>query len=315
MTEPLITDESINKTFGGKDEYVKVFYLERNANNTYRLKEQFNTQRKIEHAFEGKNDEESRNMRDGLYYMAGDVLFIRDRINSSMFHPRISSQFGYMYSRLSKQQQQAYNLLYDDYFYKRHNQFWYDEAMKKLPCLIQATKMLVCAEDLGMVPDCVPWVMDRLRILSLEIFSMPKDSSSEFGVIENYPYRSVATISTHDMPTLREWWEEDYARSRRFYNNVLKIDGTAPEVLPGWLAEEIVSRHLYSPSMMCIISLQDWLAIDDKLRYSDCRKERINVPANQHHYWRYRMHITIGQLKKQHKFNSLVHDLIVHSER
>ncbi len=58
---------------------------------------------------------------------------------------------------------------------RRNNQFWYQEAMKKLPKLVQATRMLVCAEDLGMVPDCVPWVMDELKILSLELQSMPKD--------------------------------------------------------------------------------------------------------------------------------------------
>ena len=78
--------------------------------------------------------------------------------------------------------------------------------MKKLPKLVEATRMLVCAEDLGMVPDCVAWVMKQLRILSLEIQSMPKDPQVRFGVLTANPYRSVCTISSHDMPTLRQWW-------------------------------------------------------------------------------------------------------------
>ena len=33
------------------------------------------------------------------------------------------------------------NRLYNDYFYRRNNQFWYQEAMKKLPKLVQATQI------------------------------------------------------------------------------------------------------------------------------------------------------------------------------
>ena len=83
--------------------------------------------------------------------------------------------------RLDWKEKDAFNRLYNHYYYQRHNQFWYQEAMKKLPILTQATSMLVCGEDLGMVPDCVPWVMDQLQILSLEIQRMPKNPKHEFG--------------------------------------------------------------------------------------------------------------------------------------
>ena len=73
--------------------------------------------------------------------------------------------------------------------------------MKKLPQLTQSTRMLVCGEDLGMIPDCVAWVMNDLRILSLEIQRMPKNPAEEFGRLNEYPYRSVCTFSTHDMST------------------------------------------------------------------------------------------------------------------
>ena len=242
-------------------------------------------------------------------------LFLVDHKRSDRWHPRIAVQYQEAYEQLSEEQKYCFNELYSDYFYRRNNQFWYTEAMKKLPKLVQATRMLVCAEDLGMVPDCVPWVMNELRILSLEIQSMPKDPTTRFGKLSHNPYRSVDTISTHDMATLRQWWDEDEERSQTYYNTTLRRGGAAPRPLPGWLAKDIVSRHLTSPSMLCLISFQDWLSIDEKLRLPDENAERINIPANPRHYWRYRMHLTIEQLLAADELNNEISTLIIQSGR
>ena len=242
-------------------------------------------------------------------------LFLVDHKRADRWHPRIAVQFNEDYEKLNDEEKYNFNRLYNDYFYRRNNQFWYQEAMKKLPRLTQATRMLCCAEDLGMVPDCVPWVMNELRILSLEIQSMPKDDKVRFGHLSQYPYRSVCTISTHDMPTLRQWWDEDWDRTQDYYNSMLHRGGGAPHPLPGWLAKDIVSRHLTSPSMLCLLSLQDWLSIDEKLRLPDANAERINIPANPRHYWRYRMHLTIEQLMQSDEFNETIKTLIIQSGR
>ncbi len=243
-------------------------------------------------------------------------LFLVDHKRNDRWHPRIAVQYQEAFEQLSDEQKFCFNRLYNDYFYRRNNQFWYQEAMKKLPRLTQATRMLVCAEDLGMVPDCVPWVMNELRILSLEIQSMPKDSKYRFGRLSHNPYRSVCTISTHDMPTLRQWWDEDYERTQDYYGaSTLHRSGEAPHPLPGWLAKDIVSRHLTSPSMLCLLSLQDWLSIDEKLRLPDANAERINIPANPRHYWRYRMHLTIEQLMAADELNNEISTLIIQSGR
>ena len=242
-------------------------------------------------------------------------LFLIDHKRTDRWHPRIAVQFQPAYEELNDAEKDNFNRLYNDYFYRRNNQFWYQEAMKKLPKLTQATRMLVCAEDLGMVPDCVPWVMNELRILSLEIQSMPKDDKVRFGHLSRNPYRSVCTISTHDMATLRQWWDEDEERTQDYFNTMLYRGGAAPHPLPGWLAKDIVSRHLTSPSMLCLLSLQDWLAIDEKLRLPDQNAERINIPANPRHYWRYRMHLTMEQLMKEEDFNNEVSTLIIQSGR
>lgn len=242
-------------------------------------------------------------------------LFLADHKRSDRWHPRIAVQYHEDYEKLDDGEKYNFNRLYNDYFYRRNNQFWYSEAMKKLPRLTQATRMLVCAEDLGMVPDCVPWVMNELRILSLEIQSMPKDDKVRFVHLSRNPYRSVCTISTHDMATLRQWWDEDEERTQDYYHTMLGRSGAAPHPLPGWLAEDVVNRHLASSSMLCLLSLQDWLAIDEQLRLPDANAERINIPANPRHYWRYRMHLTIEQLLQANEFNETVKTLIVQSGR
>ena len=234
-------------------------------------------------------------------------LFLVDHKRNDRWHPRIAVQYQEAYAQLNDGEKYCFNRLYNDYFYRRNNQFWYQEAMKKLPKLTQATRMLVCAEDLGMVPECVPWVMNELKILSLEIQSMPKDPTTRFGHLSRNPYRSVDTISTHDMATLRQWWDEDEERTQSYFNEMLYRGGPAPHPLPDWLAKDIVSRHL--------LSFQDWISINGALRLPDENAERINIPANPRHYWRYRMHLNIEQLLAADELNEEISTLIIQSGR
>lgn len=315
FTRPFITDWVFDRVFHERAGEVKEKYLDRLDDERYQMKPEVDTQRKVEALFADATDEKELWLRDGLYALISDVLFVRDHTNPGVFHPRISAQLDFIYESLYDNDKAAFNRLYNDYFYRRNNQFWYQEAMKKLPKLVQATRMLVCAEDLGMVPDCVPWVMDELKILSLELQSMPKDPSVKFGHLSRNPYRSVCTISSHDMPTLRMWWDENIQRTQEYYNTMLYRQGPAPHPLPGWLASDIISRHLTSPSMLCILSIQDWLATDEALRLPDANAERINIPANPKHYWRYRMHLNIEDLAADKRFVQNITEMISQSGR
>lgn len=315
FTRPFITDWVLDRMFHERAGEVKEKYLDRLDDERYQMKPEVDTQRKVEALFADVTNEKELWLRDGLYALISDVLFVRDHTNPGVFHPRISAQLDFIYESLYDNDKAAFNRLYNDYFYRRNNQFWYQEAMKKLPKLVQATRMLVCAEDLGMVPDCVPWVMDELKILSLELQSMPKDPSVKFGHLSRNPYRSVCTISSHDMPTLRMWWDENVQRTQEYYNTMLYRQGPAPHPLPGWLASDIISRHLTSPSMLCILSIQDWLATDEALRLPDADAERINIPANPKHYWRYRMHLNIEDLAADKRFVQSITEMISQSGR
>lgn len=310
FTEPFIADWVIERMFGDRAAMVRQTYLESKGNGLYRMRNEYDTQRKVEAAFADKTSQDDITLRDGLYSLISDVLFVRDLRDPNKFHPRICVQYDYIYESLYDSDKSVFNVIYNEYYYRRNNHFWYREAMKKLPKIVEATRMLACAEDLGMVPDCVSWVMDELRILSLELQSMPKDPSVRFGILERNPYRSVCTISSHDMPTLRQWWDEDDGRTQDYYNSMLCTYGVAPHPLPGWLARDIIARHLQSPSMLCILSIQDWLSVDEHLRLADADAERINIPSNPRHYWRYRMHVNIEDLIANDDFNQNIISLI-----
>ena len=310
FTTPFIARWVVDRVFGIHADEVVEKYLDHKHDDIFALKPEYDTERKIEAVFKGKDSMDDVWVRDGLYALVSDVLFVRDDNDPNKFHPRITAQLNFMYEALYDSDKEKFNRLYNDYYYRRNNNFWYNEAIKKLPVLVQATRMLVCAEDLGMVPDCVAWVMDQLRILSLELQQMPKDPKVKFGILSRNPYRSVCTLSTHDMPTLRQWWDEDYERTQVYYSSMLYRGGAAPHPLPGWLARDIIANQLTCPSMLCILSLQDWFALDEKLRLPDADAERINIPANPRHYWRYRMHIDIEDLIADKEYNDAIKELV-----
>ena len=316
QARPFIMEWLLTDFFGEFTAEAKERFLNDLGYGRYELKEFVDTQKKVVEYFakEEKNDKNDR-LENALLGLLDDVLFIEDATEKGKFHPRISGQHTYSYRALSEYEKWCYDRLYNDFFYRRHNEFWYGKAMWKLPPLLDSNSMLTCAEDLGMIPDCVPAVMDELQILALEIQRMPKDPKVEFGNTWSYPYYSVCTTSTHDMPGIRAWWESDKAMSQRFYNNVLHEGGEAPYFAEPWICSKILDLHLNSPAMLCVLPLQDWLSIDGSLRRKNPNEELINIPAISRHYWKYRMHITVEQLMSETSFNDSLINMINHSGR
>lgn len=308
---PYIHESFLAQVFGPHTNYVKENFLQATETPAiYHMRPGFETQREVERFFSGRNDEDSTWIRDGLYTLIDNVLFVKDIKEEHKYHPRIGVQRDSVFRSLKEEEKNAFNDLYNQYYYHRHNDYWYQQAMKKLPRLTESTRMLVCGEDLGMIPACVPSVMNELRILSLEIQRMPKNPMEEFGHLNEYPYRSVCTISTHDMSTLRGWWEEDYQQTQRYYNSMLGHYGAAPIIATPELCEEVVRNHLNSNSVLCILSFQDWMSMDGKWRNPNVQEERINVPSNPRHYWGYRMHLTLEQLMEAKELNEKIGELI-----
>ncbi len=314
-TTPHITRAVLDDLFGPQADSIIAQCLTPVAPHRYALRPAYATERHIADAFAGRHTADDVALRDALYRLVSDVLFVADATDASRYHPRITAHSTYAYAALGEADRQAFDRLYDDFYYRRHNRFWHEEAMRKLPTLVEATRMLVCAEDLGMVPACVPDVMAELRILSLELQQMPKTYGLAFGRLADNPYRSVCTFSTHDMAPLRQWWDEDEARAQRYYHEVLHREGPAPHPLPAALAADIVRLQLQCPSMLCVLLLQDWLAVSDRLRLADGDAERINIPADPHHYWRYRMHLNIEDLLADADFCRTISTLVADGGR
>ncbi|MDO5665443.1 MAG: 4-alpha-glucanotransferase [Bacteroidia bacterium] len=304
MTKPFIHEAFLSDIFGEYTAEVIKKYLDVSAWQRFNLKKEYDTQQKIQQYFSKKTDEKSLKIRDGLYALCNEVLFVRDRVNHNRFHPRITAQYSYSYQYLDDNVKGAFNRLYDDFFYHRHNYYWREQAMKKLPELISSTPMLVCGEDLGMVPDCVHSVMNELQILSLEIQRMPKNVNVLFSDLNSLPYLSVATTSTHDMSPIRLWWEENKEIIQKYYNEILNREGKAPSKCTPELCQQIVQQHLSSTAMWVILPWQDWISVSGELSRENPCEERINIPANPEHYWRYRMHISLDDLLKETAFNT-----------
>ncbi len=317
FTEPYITDELIDRTGDGNiTRDIRERYLERLDNGRYRLRPEVATQRKVLEAVGCLPDPAMRDkISTALMVLIDQVLFIEDPVEKGKYHPRISADKTDIYRALDDEQRRRFDTLYEDFYYHRHNDFWRGKAMSKLPPLIEATGMLTCAEDLGMIPQCVPDVLDRLKIIALDIQRMPKEFGRQFGDPLAYPYMTVCTTSTHDMSGLREWWEENRALTETYYRDVLHHNDKAPWFATPAICEEIVRLHLDSSAILAILPLQDWLSIDGRLRRDNPLEERINIPANSRHYWRYRMHLTLEELIDSTDFNKRLRDLIDRSGR
>jgi 4-alpha-glucanotransferase len=303
-TKPYITDAVLWEVFGYDNELVKSMFLINHKDGTYGLKNGFETQRQVEQHFASLDqDVYHEKIKKGLFSLISNIILFDADGTGSYFHFRYGIESTSSFKSLEFSTQQQLRSLYSHYFFKQQDDFWKKEAYNKLPALKRVTNMLVCGEDLGMVPGCVPEVMQQLGLLSLEIQRMPKNPATAFFHPNDAPYLSVVTPSTHDMSTIRGWWEEDKGKIQEFYNHELGQWGDAPYYCEAWINKAIVLQHLYSPAMWSVFQIQDLMGMNEKIRREDPLEEQINVPANPNHYWCYRMHTTIEELMSADDFN------------
>jgi 4-alpha-glucanotransferase len=281
---PYITDTILGELFGNYAGMMKDQLMQPLPDGRYQLLPAYSTQRKVAESVLPEA------MKTILYALIADVLFIKvTDSGKTLYHPRYDMAATRSFAALDANSKEALAALYHDYFYLRQESCWRREALEKLPLIKRATHMLICGEDLGMVPACVPGVMQALGILSLEIERMPKSGDVLFADISKAPYLSVLTPSTHDMSTLRGWWKENTSVSRKYYQQQLQHTGPAPATAMPELIREIISRYMASPAMWRIFQVQDLLAAEAPESNEHPDTERINIPAVASYYWRYRI--------------------------
>jgi 4-alpha-glucanotransferase len=321
MCEPYIREYFLKEMFDNLTDQVKKQFLDEYSPGKYKLKPDFDSQRKIEEYLtpgpDTSNEESSRMLflKRGLFSLVSEIIFIRSSYGPTGYFPRNGVHATRSFQELEPQFRSIIHDIYIDYFYRRNENFWSQKALTKLPVIKNATDMLLCGEDLGMVPSCVPEIMNKLGILSLEIQRMPKNPAFEFGNTGTYPYLSVATPSSHDTSTIRGWWEENRDISQKFFNQILGNSGNAPIGCEPNIVEQIINQHLFSPSMWAVFPIQDLFGMSDQLRTPDANSERINLPSNPNHYWRYRMHVTMESLLKHKEWNQKIREMVETSGR
>ena len=316
FTTPYITAELLQARFPERHALLQATFLEPQGSGLLQFKSGYQTQREVAQFYhaQGWMPERATELLQ-LQLLQCEVLLLEDPDAPGHYHPRIRLQESGSFEALPIFLKHAFSALHDDFFYRRHDEFWRREAMVKLPELMSTTQMLICGEDLGMLPNCVAPVMSQLEILSLEIQRMPKAFGALFVEPEATPYFSVLSSGSHDMSTLRGWWQENRTLTQQFYETMLAGHGEAPVECRAVVVEQILTQLLHGNSMWTIIPWQDYMGMDARLRRADVAAERINDPANPNNYWCYRMHLTLEQLLQEQLFNERLRYLVRASGR
>ncbi|MGI4864752.1 MAG: 4-alpha-glucanotransferase [Janthinobacterium lividum] len=322
LCEPYIRWHLLERTFGGEAQTVLDEFMTADQYGAIQFKPHVASQRQIETYIDEEiklhpeREEYLLRVRPGLYHFVNEVLFLP--AGNDFYHPRITLNKSASYAELDGEdtKRRLYDDIYVDFFFSRHEEFWREQGLVKLPPVRYATNMLIAGEDLGMVPASVPGVMKQLGMLSLNIQRMPSNPKTEFGHPNDAPYLSVVSPGSHDMSTLRGWWEEDRVRTQRFFETTLgHWRQLAPYYAEPWVIREIIAQHLHSPAMWAIFPLQDLLAMDNHLRRANPHDEQINVPSNPQHFWKYRLHVPLEELNDAAGLNEPLRALVEESNR
>jgi len=298
LIKPYVRHHIIEELFGSLAVEVACKYFTERGDGLLEFREQYASERAILGIQPRPGSpawlvEEVDMTRRGLITLLKNVLLLENPMEPGTFLPRFGMEDTISWRHLDAHAQEALRDLSEDYFHRRQDALWSANAMRTLPALMNATRMLVFGEDLGFVPACVPPVLHDLGLFGLRIQRMSAEKGDEFGDPAQYPYMTVASPSCHDVSTVRGWYEEDEERRGRFWTAALGRSGPAPAVCTPAIIRDVVRQHMEAASCWVVFPLQDILALSPKYMTRPAAEEMINDPTNPKHYWRYRMHVLL----------------------
>jgi 4-alpha-glucanotransferase len=308
LVSPYWSKESWEKKFGKHADFLAEQLLDNG-----KFKNRFQNQKAIQQWFYCHPD--SKECEQGILDLLTEVILLEDDRIPNHYHFRINMMETESYKALDTREQEILKKAYFDFFYERQNKCWIDAAYEKLNAICGSTRMLICAEDLGMVPELVGPILHDMEILTLQVQRMPTQANEHYAHPAKAPYLSVVMPSTHDMSPLRSWWQELNLNRELFWHDQLGMTGSAPGIMHEKLIEAIILSHLRSPAMWAIFLIQDLLALQVDLVNPDVNSERINDPVNPDHVWNYRMHITIENLQQDVVFKNKLQFLLQQNQR
>ena len=321
LCEPYITEELLHSMVDDKELEAEVTerFFEKSVGNRYKFRERYASESalmalKSRPGLPEDSIAETEKTKKILVTLRQNVVLINDRDSPGQrFFPRFGLSQTSSYRELDSSWQLCLKRMHDESFYGlRSDAIWREQAYKTLPMMMHATDMLVCGEDLGMIPSCVHPIMEDLGIIGLRIQRMPSEQAHEFGNPETYGYLTVASPASHDTTTFRFWYEEDSSRRARFMDN---LDSPADDCCTKDVMLTVMNQHLQSPSILAIFPIQDLLYLSDNIPVRPPEEETINVPSNPEHYWRYRMHVTLEDIMDDDRLIGCIRSMIASSGR
>ena len=177
-----------------------------------------------------------------------------------------------------------------------------------LEAVLKASSCLPAAEDLGLIPNYVDEVLSELNVPGYKVMRWQKTKNQAAYIEpEHYEKISLATTSTHDNETLKEWWNcVDPREKKLFWRMIRGYDENPPVFKKAHI--EIIKKILKAGSAIVILPLQDILGTD----------ERVNTPNTMGaHNWSYRFPVDIEDLEKNKKISEKIHTLkcLIEEER
>jgi 4-alpha-glucanotransferase/(1->4)-alpha-D-glucan 1-alpha-D-glucosylmutase len=190
-------------------------------------------------------------------------------------------------------------------------------------------RSIVIGEDLGTVPGNLRQVLERADVLSYRLLLFEREGAA-FKPPSSYPRRALVAWSTHDLPTLAGWWQEEDLRVRRalgllgeeeldaqrreraqaraaLLEALAKEDLIEPGTIPagGPPSEELmlaVSSFLAkTPSAVMVVQMEDVFGVADQA----------NLPGtvDQHPNWRRKLPVPVEQWARDPRFKRLTRRL------
>lgn len=209
----------------------------------------------------------------------------------------------------------------------------FDDLLSALGEASGKTQAIIVGEDLGTVPSNFRETMRAAIVLGYRVLFFEREGDGSFRLPFSYERDALACISTHDLPTLRGWWEGhdlddrvhiglDDADAANLYREQRRHDrkqmiealsrsglltaslepaARGEQPIPAELTEELavaLTRFLATtPCRLVALQLEDLAGM----------KDRANLPGTVHEHpnWRRKLSLTLDALPQSRLFRSI----------
>ncbi|MFC4699655.1 4-alpha-glucanotransferase [Glaciecola siphonariae] len=208
-----------------------------------------------------------------------------------------------------------------------------DDLLAILALESQRNQSLVIGEDLGTVPDAIREKLQENGVYSYRVFFFEQAEDGGFFSPSHYPEQSMATLTTHDMPTLIGYWHCDdlnLGRELGLYpdEEVLQTlfdsrhenkqhildtlhghhaisDDVSRDVNYVGMSRSLnfgMQKHMATGSSALLsLQLEDWLEMD----------KPVNIPGtfNEYPNWKRKLSQNLEEIFARHELQSLASEL------